>query len=624
MLAYVRPYWPYLAVAAVSLVIVSLLNLAMPWAVARLVDLVALGQDIALLNRIALLLAGIFALRVVFGFVRTYSVAWVGERVVANLRREVYDHLLSLSLGYLAGQRVGEILSRISSDVQVIQTAVTGNLVVLAQQVVTVTGILVIVTVMDWRLTALMMVVLPGVVLVTRLMGRRIRKASRVVQDKLAEASAVVEETIGGIRTVQSFAREEYESQRFGQKIGDVFDTAMYRARVYATLGPLISFLMYGSLALVLWAGGQAVLRGQLTPGQLIAFLLYAAMLAGPLGGFAALFGRTQEALGATERVFELLDTGPEVIEEPDAKSLPPIRGHVRFQEVSFCYDPRQPVLHHVQIEAKPGQIIALVGPSGVGKTTMVNLIPRFYDPTSGSITVDGHDVRQVTLHSLRAQIGLVPQEPLLFSDSVAANIRYGKLDASQDEIEAAAIAANAHDFIVNNLPEGYETQVGERGVRLSGGQRQRLAIARAILKDPRILILDEATSSLDTESEQLVQEALGRLMHPGEGERGRTTFVIAHRLSTITGADCIVVLRHGQVVEQGTHEELLSQQDSLYRHYYALQFQWDESDPLGPAEKPTHPGPEGTDWEDSPTSLLIRSDLPPMFPEQRETGPTA
>jgi subfamily B ATP-binding cassette protein MsbA len=622
MLAYVRPYWPYLAVAATSLVFVSLLNLAMPWAVAKLVDLVVVGQDIALLNRIALLLAGIFALRAIFGFVRTYSVAWVGERVVANLRRELYDHLLSLSLGYLAGQRVGEILSRISNDVQVIQTAVTSNLVVLAQQVVTVVGIVVIVTVMDWRLTVLMSVVLPAVVLVTRLMGRRIREASRLVQDKLAEASAMVEETIGGIRTVQSFAREEYEGKRFGQKIGDLFDIAMYRARVYATLGPLVSFLLYGSLAVVLWAGGQAVLRGQLTPGQLIAFLLYAAMLVGPLGGFAALFGRTQEALGATERVFELLDTRPEVIEAPDAEPLPPIAGHVRFQDVSFCYDPRQPVLRHVQIEAKPGEIIALVGPSGVGKTTMVNLIPRFYDPTGGSIMVDGQDVRQVTLHSLRDQIGLVPQEPLLFSDSVVANIRYGKLDASQNEIEAAAIAANAHNFIVDSLPDGYETQVGERGVKLSGGQRQRIAIARAILKDPRILILDEATSSLDTESEQLVQEALGRLMRPGEGESGRTTFVIAHRLSTITSADRIVVLRHGQVLEQGTHEELLAQEDSLYRHYYALQFQWEEDDsPLAP-EEPARPGPEGTGWNEPSTSLLTPSELPPIFPEQRESGP--
>jgi subfamily B ATP-binding cassette protein MsbA len=582
MLAYVWPYRPQLALTAVSLLFISLLGLVMPLAVKNLVDMVVGGQGFDQLNRIVLVLVGIFVLRSVFGWVYTYLSAWVGERVVANLRREIYDHLLSLSLGFFAGQRVGDIVSRVSNDVQVIQMAATSNLVVLLQQIVTAAGVVVIVAMMNWRLTALMVVAIPGMMLLTRLIGRRIRHISRQVQDTLAEASAVVEETAGGIRIVKSFAREKYEQARFGQKVDTLFEAAMRRARINAVLGPLIGFLMYSSLILVLWQGGREVLSGRATPGQLIAFLFYATMLTGPLGSLAGLYGQVQMALGATERVFDLLDRRPEIVDAPDAEPLPPIVGHVAFCDVSFDYDPRQPVLHHVTLEAKPGQVIALVGPSGVGKTTLVNLIPRFYDPSNGCITIDGHDLRQVTLHSLRDQIGIVPQETILFSDTVAANIRYGKLDATQEEIEAAARAANAHLFITNDLPDGYETQVGERGIKLSAGQRQRIAIARAILKNPRILILDEATSSLDTESEQLVQEALERLMHPGgTGVRGRTTFVIAHRLSTITHADQILVLHGGQVVEQGAHEELLALEGSLYRHYHALQFQWEEELPL-------------------------------------------
>jgi len=336
-------------------------------------------------------------------------------------------------------------------------------------------------------------------------------------------------------------------------------------------------------------------------------------MLTGPLGSFAGLYGQVQTALGATERVFELLDTHSEIVEAPQAYPLPPIQGHVAFHDVSFDYDPRQPVLRHVSLEARPGEVTALVGPSGVGKTTLVNLIPRFYDPTAGRITIDGRDMREVTLRSLRDQIGIVPQETQLFSDTVAANIRYGRLDASQAEIEEAARAANAHDFIVHELPDGYETQVGERGVKLSGGQRQRIAIARAILKNPRILILDEATSSLDTESERLVQEALERLMHPrAEGARGRTTFVIAHRLSTIVNADRIVVLQDGQVVEQGSHAELLAREEGLYRHYHALQFAWAEGDAPQSQPRPVSEAAEDQELIDFSLPFLPASGLPP------------
>jgi ATP-binding cassette, subfamily B, bacterial MsbA len=398
-------------------------------------------------------------------------------------------------------------------------------------------------------------------------LGRRIRLASTAVQDELAETANVLEETLSGIRIVKSFAREPYEIGRFNTRVMGTYRAAMHRAKIQAVLAPIIGFMAFASIVITLWIGSYQVIAGTLTAGGLVAYLVYTMMVATPIASLAGLYGQFLAAIGATERLLDLLDTEPAIQQLPHAAPLPHVVGEVTFAGVSFQYGRGLPILHDVSFTARPGQIIALVGPSGAGKSTLVNLIPRFYDPIAGTILVDGQDIRTVQLPSLRQQIGIVPQETLLFSDTVRENIRYGRLEATAVEIEAAARAANAHDFILQDLPDGYNTVVGERGIKLSGGQRQRIAIARALLKDPRILILDEATSSLDSESERLVQEALDRLM------AGRTSFVIAHRLSTVINADWVLVLDKGEIVEQGTHTTLLANPVGLYARLYAMQF---------------------------------------------------
>ncbi len=581
LLQYVRPYWKRLAAAGLILTVSSLAGLATPWFVQNIVDTAVQRAELSTLNRVIGGLVLLSLVQAFLGFGQSYLIAWVGERAVANLRKTLYEHLNRMPLRFYASTRVGELLSRLGSDVMTIQEAVTSTLLSLLSQVIVFIGGVVIICVMAWRLTLLMLAVVPAAIVGMVLLGRVIRQISKQVQDSLAEITGIAEEALGGIRIVKSFAREPYEAQRYGDGVERLFRIALQRVRVRAVLGPLIGFLAFGAIAIVLWFGSREVIAGRLTPGQLVSFLLYTYIVAAPIGAMTALYGQFQQALGASERVFDLLDAPAEMQDAPDAMPLPPIRGSVRLEDVSFDYadsSEARAVLKGINLEAQPGQVVALVGPSGAGKTTLVNLIPRFYDPTAGRLLIDGCDIRDVQMRSLREQIGIVPQETALFSGSVRDNIRYGKLDATQEEIEAAARAANAQGFIAE-LPEGYDTRVGERGVKLSGGQRQRIAIARALLKDPRILILDEATSSLDTESEQAVQEALERLM------RDRTTFVIAHRLSTITNADWIVVLDGGQVVEQGTHVELLGRDGGLYRRMYALQFRWEEEPtPLPPA----------------------------------------
>jgi len=574
LLHFVQPYWRKLALAGIILAVNSLAGLALPLVIRYVVDSALVQASLHMLDRVIALLLALFIVQAVLGFGQSYLLGWVGERVVANLRTTLYQHLQAMPLRFFAGTRTGELLSRLGNDVGAIQNAVTDTLLSLLSNAIMFIGGVVIIFVMAWRLTLVMLAVVPLAVIGMIVLGRLVRRYSREVQDALAEVSATAEEALAGVRIVKSFAREPYEVGRYGDGVERLFRIAIKRVRLSAILGPIIGLLAFSTIAIVLWVGSREVIAGRLTPGQLVSFLLYTMMIAAPIASFTSLYAQFQRALGASERVFQLLDTPPELQDAPDALDLPPIRGEVRFDGVCFDYGDTteaRVVLRDIDLVAHPGQVVALVGPSGAGKTTLVNLIARFYDPNCGRILIDGHDIRDVKLRSLREQIGIVPQETALFSGSVRDNIRYGKLDAIEDAVEAAARAANAHDFILQ-LPEGYDTLVGERGVKLSGGQRQRVAIARALLKNPRILILDEATSSLDTESELAVQEALERLM------RDRTTFVIAHRLSTITSADWIAVLDAGRIVEQGTHADLLARPDGLYRRMVALQFRWDES----------------------------------------------
>ena len=567
LLHYVQPYRRWMIVSVIALLFSTALNLILPLVIRNLVDVVFTSSNLPRLNQLAGGLFVVFMVQALFSAAHRYTLSFVGERAIADIRIELYSHLQRLSLRFYAENRTGEIVSRLTNDVTLLQEAITNNLVSLLQQLIMLVGASVLLFYLNWQLTLVILTGIPIITVIIITLGRRIRAASKLVQEKLAEAANVVEETTSGVRIVQSFAREGYENGRFSAKVNDTFAAAMVRAKISAVLGPVIGFLAFASITITLWFGSWQVIDGTLTDGGLVAYLVYTMMVASPIASLAGLYAQFQSALGAGERLFELLGTIPDIADAPNAYPLPPVVGSVTFDHVSFDYSRAVAILRDVAFAAQPGQVVALVGPSGAGKTTLVNLVPRFYDVGQGQISIDGHDIRGVQVASLREQIGIVPQETILFSDTVYTNIRYGKLDATLAEVEAAARAANAHDFITQDLPDGYETMVGERGVKLSGGQRQRVAIARAILKDPRILILDEATSSLDSESEQLVQEALERLM------AGRTTFVIAHRLSTIVNADWILVLDKGQIVEQGTHEQLLRHEAGLYARLHGMQF---------------------------------------------------
>ncbi len=569
LFAFARPYRKRISAATVAVAFASGLGLVFPRIMGDLVDS-ALGEvgraDTSQLDRFAVILVLVFLAQAGFNFLRTYWLAIAGEGVVADLREAVFDRVVRLGVPFFDQRKTGEITSRLTSDAAVVQNTVSTAVAQALAQTITLIGSVILLFLLSPRLSLTVLVFVPLVIIAAAVFGRFLRRISTEFQDRLAEANSLAEEAIASVRVVKWFGAEDETARLYDHHIRQSYDVAVRRARVRAIFVPTVTFVMFSTLSLVLWQGGRQVIAGNLTAGNLVTFLLYTLTVAGAIGTFTGLYAQLQEALGASKRIFELIDEPPEVASSAVASS-PPGAGTITFEDVSFAYAERTGrVLRDVNLDVRPGEVVALVGPSGAGKTTLVQLVPRFYDATAGRVLVDGVDVREQDIGELRARMAAVPQEVELFSGTIAENLRVARADAGDQDLIEACIAANADEFI-SAFPDGYETVVGERGIKLSGGQRQRVAIARALLADPSILILDEATSSLDAESEGLVQDALEVLM------RGRTTIVIAHRLSTVRRADRLIVLAEGRIVEEGTHDELLAE-GRLYAELYGRQLE--------------------------------------------------
>lgn len=562
---YIKPYSLLIISALACTILASAVNLYLPKIIGEVIDQVLATKDTDTLNLIAVTVLVLIVIQGIAMYGQTYLMAFSSQKIIIDIRRDLYQHLQKLSIAFFEKRSVGTIMSYVTNDVAALQTALVNNVIDFVNYSVTLAGSILLLLYIDWKLSLLMFLTFPLILYTINISGQKMRIKSRTLQERAADITAFLQETILAVSVIKSFARESYELERFDYENSRNFQAQMKIVQVMAVITPIINILSTIGITAIIWFGGHEVISGHLTSGALISFLVYVINLPTPVKRLSNIYADIQRALAAAQRIFEVLDIEPEIKDLEGAKELGPVAGYVTFQNVSFAYNPGKPVVADMSFEARPGELIAIVGPSGAGKTTVVNLIPRFYDPVAGSIRIDNIDIQAVTLQSLRAQVGIVPQETILFSGTIFQNIIYGNLEAVKEEVIAAAKVANAHNFIME-MADGYETPVGERGAQLSGGQRQRIAIARAVLKNPRILILDEATSALDTESELLVQQALDRLMI------GRTSFVIAHRLATVQRAHLILVMENGKIVEHGNHEALVKA-DGLYSKLYKIQF---------------------------------------------------
>lgn len=565
LLPFILPYRVRLLAAFGCMLAASAAGVLPPWLLKNVVDDVLIEKNSLMLNGLAVAIVLLFVLKNLAGYGQQYLMVWVGQRAVMDLRVALYGKIQSLSLTYLHKRRVGELLSRITGDVATLQGLVSTTIVDLVVQTLTFFGMAGFLIYLNWKLTVFALFVIPIAFKVIHFASQRLRAVGHTIQQELASLSAIAYEALSAIRIVRSFATEEQELARFRRQGEANVRALVHGTQIQATLQGVVEVILIVALALLLWVGGREVIAGSMTPGELIAFLGYLGFMVQPLRVISRIVGSLQQCLASADRIFEILEV-PEVLPAPARPVfLKPVRGEISFEDVWFAYEPGRWILKGVSLSIRPGERIAVVGSTGAGKTTLADLVPRFYDPQRGAVKIDGVDVRELDLKILRKQIGIVPQDPVLLKGTMAYNIAYGFEEASPEAIREAAKTAGIADFI-ESLPAGYETEVGERGVTLSGGQRQRIAIARAIVRDPRILILDEATSSLDTAVEHQIQQAMGLAM------KGRTSLVIAHRLSTILESDRILVIDDGRIVEAGTHESLLSAQ-GLYARLYGLQF---------------------------------------------------